>query len=306
MHPPLTADRSLVKEPRRHRRRRLDQLLRGLHEAHHDRQRALEHELALHDPRDGAKLFPDHSLPVLIVARDDERCLIRLALRHHLRFPAGAALEVEPDAHRLADPYLRLTIHHEGDRTVRPLERGGTIRVARVDRQAVGAHPFGRRECDAHAIASAKPRNNAFSTSSSGCHWTASAHGARGSFRSAPSITPSSAQAFARSAGATSRIAWWCRVFTLASTASSVRWSSVPASMRSAWRERVSAWSTGPGRSLARSWYNVPPRATFRTWMPRQMARTGRRRRSAPATRASSTASRARSVSPSLGCGVAP
>jgi len=180
---------------------------RGLHEAHDDRQRPLEQELALHDPRDGAELFPDHALPVLIVARDHERRLVRLALRHHLRFAAGPAIEVEPDAHRLADPDLRLRIHHEGDRTVRPLERGGTIRVARVDRRAVGAHPLGRRECDAHAIAAAKPRNSASSTSSSGCHWTASAHGAPGSFRSTPSITPSSAQAFARSAGARSRIA---------------------------------------------------------------------------------------------------
>src|SRR5207249_12010889 len=110
--------------------------------------------------------------------------------------------------HGLADPDLRLTSHHEGDRTVRPLERGGTIRVARVDRHAVRAHPFGRREGDAPAVASAKPRNSASATSPSGCHWTASAHGAPGTFRSAPSMTPSSAQAFARSAGATSRIAW--------------------------------------------------------------------------------------------------
>src|SRR5256885_3511356 len=98
--------------------------------------------------------------------------------------------------------------HHEGDRTVRPLEGGGTIRVARVDRHTIGAHPLGRREGNAHAIASAKPRNSASSTSSSGCHWTASTRGAPGSSHSAPSMTPSSAQAVARSAGAMSRIAW--------------------------------------------------------------------------------------------------
>src|SRR5205807_1859147 len=157
--------------------------------------RPFEHELALHDARNGAELFPDHALPVLILARDHERCLVRLALRHHLRLAAGPSIEVEPDAHRIADPDFRLTVHDEGDRTVCPLEGGGTIRVARVDRHTVGAHPLGRREGDAHAIASAKPRNSASSTSSSGCHWTASTRGAPGSFHSAPSMTPSSAQA---------------------------------------------------------------------------------------------------------------
>src|SRR3989442_15926503 len=221
--PPSSPDLLLVKKSRRHGRRRLDQLLRGLHKAHHDRQRPFEHELALHDPRNGAELFPDHALPVLIVARDHERCLVRLALRHHLRLAAGPSIEVEPDAHRIADPDFRLTVHYEGDRAVRPLEGGGTIRVARVDRHTVSAHPLGRREGDAHAIASAKPRNSASSTSSSGCHWTASTRGAPGSFHSAPSMTPSSAQAVARSAGAVSRIAWGCRGFTFASTAPSVR-----------------------------------------------------------------------------------
>src|SRR5437867_3930967 len=206
--PPSSTDLLLVQKSRRHGRRRLDQLLRGLHKTHHDRQRPFEHELALHDARNGAELFPEHALPVLIVARDHERCQVRLALRHHLRLAAGPSIEVEPDAHRIADPDFRLTVHDEGDRPVRPLEGGGTIRVARVDRHTVSAHPFDRRESDAHAIASAKPRNSASSTSSSGCHWTASTRGAPGSFHSAPSMTPSSAQAVARSAGAMSQIAW--------------------------------------------------------------------------------------------------
>src|SRR2546425_12712725 len=76
------------------------------------------------------------------------------------RLAAGPSIEVEPDAHRIADPDFRLTVHHEGHRTVRPLEGGRTIRVARVDRHPVSAHPLGRREGDAPATASAKPRNS--------------------------------------------------------------------------------------------------------------------------------------------------
>src|SRR2546422_5243061 len=81
-------------------------------------------------------LFPYTTL-FRSLARDHERCLVRLALRHHLRLAAGPSIEVEPDAHRIADPDFRLAVHHEGHRTVRPLEGGGTIRVARVDRHTV-------------------------------------------------------------------------------------------------------------------------------------------------------------------------
>src|SRR2546430_7439565 len=37
---------------------------------------------------------------------------------HHLRLAAGPSIEVEPDAHRIADPDFRLTVHDQGDRTV--------------------------------------------------------------------------------------------------------------------------------------------------------------------------------------------
>src|SRR5437867_12999954 len=77
--PPSSTDLLLIQKPRRHARRRLDQLLRGLHKAHHDRQRPFQHELALHAARNGAELFPKHALPALIAARDHEACLASVA-----------------------------------------------------------------------------------------------------------------------------------------------------------------------------------------------------------------------------------
>src|SRR5438046_2873220 len=122
-------------------------------------------------------------------------------------FRSRAAVEIEPDPDRLRDPDLRLRVHHQSHGAVCPFERGGPVGFARVDGGAVGAHPLGGRERETHAMASAKPRNSASSVSSSGCHWTASVHGAARSARSTPSTTPSAAHAVARSVGASSRIA---------------------------------------------------------------------------------------------------
>ena len=71
-------------------------------------------------------------------------------------------------------------------------------------------------------------------------------------------------------------------------------------------RSSFESWSICDGCSLGRSWYSVPPQATFRIWMPRQMASTGRRRSRAASSRASSVASRDGLISPSFGCGAEP
>src|SRR5437868_14073640 len=71
---------SFIQEPRRQGRRGLHELLRRFHEPHHDRQRALERQLTLHDPGDGAELLAEDALPVRIVPRDHERRPLRFAL----------------------------------------------------------------------------------------------------------------------------------------------------------------------------------------------------------------------------------
>src|SRR3989441_12773051 len=85
----------------------------------YDGQRALEMELTLHAPGDRPELLPDHALPLRVVARDHERRLLRLAQRHHLGLSAGAALQVEPDPHRLRQADRRLGIHDQRHGAVR-------------------------------------------------------------------------------------------------------------------------------------------------------------------------------------------
>ena len=64
-------------------------------------------------------------------------------------------------------------------------------------------------------------------------------------------------------------------------------------------------WSTFPTTS-GRCWCSVPPKKTFSTWQPRQMASTGRSASSAAARRARSLASRFGSTPPTSGSGSSP
>ena len=64
-------------------------------------------------------------------------------------------------------------------------------------------------------------------------------------------------------------------------------------------------WSTFPTTS-GRCWCSVPPKKTFSTWQPRQMASTGRSASSAAARRARSLASRFGSTPPTSGSGLLP
>src|SRR6058998_418626 len=152
LHPYAVCPRraSLIQKSRRHTRRGLNELLAGLYEPHHDRQGSFEGKLALHDSGDRPKLLANPPLPLTVVPRDDERRLLGFALGDDLRFAAGTAVQIEPDAHRLGDPDLRLAVHHEGDGAVGPLGGRDAVALARVDGRPVRLHPLTRREGNGH------------------------------------------------------------------------------------------------------------------------------------------------------------
>ena len=123
--------------------------------------------------------------------------------------------------------------------------------------------------------------------------------------RSSPSIVPSWACAVTDSPSPDRPIPWWWweRTCGRSPTISRSRESATvttSCSPQLASSRRWGAWSV----TSSKCWTSVPPQATFRSWMPRQIPSTGRSRSSAPRSRPSSAPSRRWCFGPVRGMGL--